>query len=162
MQQFTFEELIDHTLCITGYDGDEACVTVPEPFGGVPVTMLSDGIFKGHAEITAVKLPDAVTFLGGFVFDGCTQLHRLTLPAALRDIFQYTFVRCGLEEIELPAGVHSIPPFAFKDCTQLRRVVCPPGLQRIHAWAFEGCTALTDLQYDPATQVSEDAFAARK
>ena len=157
MQQFSFEELIDHTLCITGYDGDELEVIVPDDFGGVPVTMLGDGVFKGHPEITSVRIPDAVIFMGGFVFDGCVNLRQITLPSQLKDIFQYTFVRCGLEEIALPEHVNSIPPFAFKDCKQLRRVICNPGLQKIHAWAFQGCDALTDLQYAANTEVSEHA-----
>ncbi len=158
MQQFTFEQMIDETLCITGYDGDEPEVIIPDDFGGVPVTMLGDGIFKGHPEITSVRIPDAVVFMGGFVFDGCVNLHQLTLPAQLRDLFQYTFVRCGIEKIELPEHVSSIPPFAFKDCKQLRRVVCNAGLQRIHAWAFQGCDALTDLLHSAETEVSEQAF----
>lgn len=161
MQQFSFEELIDHTICITGYDGDETEVIIPDDCGGVPFTMLSDGIFKGHPEITSVRIPDSVTYLGGFVFDGCVNLKRLTLPAGLTDIFQYAFARSGIEEIELPAQVNSIPAFAFKDCKSLRRVICNPGLKKIHAWAFEGCDALTDVVHSPETEVSPDAFAGK-
>ena len=161
MQQFGLEELIDHTLCITGYDGDEAEVVIPDTFSDMPVTMLSDEIFKGHAEITSVKLPAHVTYLGGCVFDGCTALRALTLPAGLRYIFQYTFARSGIEEIVLPEGVVSIPPFAFKDCKALRRVVCGTALETIHAWAFQGCDALTEVVYAPGTSVSPDAFAAK-
>lgn len=158
MQQFTFEQMIDETLCITGYDGDEAAVAVPDEFGGVPVTMLGDDVFKGHAEITSVRLPDAVKFIGGFVFDGCVNLHQITLPSQLRDMFQYSFVRCGIEEIVLPEHVNSIPPYAFKDCRQLRRVICNASLQKIYALAFQGCDALTDLRYSDQTEVSENAF----
>lgn len=161
MQQFTFEQMIDDTLCITGYQGDETEVVVPDEIGGVPVSMLGDDVFKGHPEITSVRLPDAVVFLGGFVFDGCVDLHRITLPAQLRDIFQYTFVRCGIEEIVLPEQIKSIPPFAFKDCKLLRRVVCNPGLQKIYANAFLGCEALTDVQHSAETEVSEHAFGTR-
>ncbi len=158
MQQFTFEQMIDETLCITGYEGDEAEVIVPDEIGGVTVTMLGDDVFKGHREITSVQLPDAVVFLGGFVFDGCENLHQITLPPQLRDIFQYTFVRCGIEEIVLPEHVRSIPPFAFKDCRQLRRVICNQTLQKIYAKAFQGCDALTEIQHSAETEVSEMAF----
>ncbi len=159
MQQFNFEEMIDHTLCITGYEGDETDIIIPDDCGGVPYTMLSDGIFKGHPEITSVKIPDAVHFLGGFVFDGCVNLKALTLPSGLSDVFQYTFARCGIEEIVLPAHLATIPAFAFKDCRNLRRVICHPGLKRIHAWAFQGCDSLTEVQHGPETEISPEAFA---
>ena len=160
MQRFSFQELIDHTICITGYDGDETTVVIPTENGGAPITAISDGVFKGHPEITSVILPDSVTYIGGFVFDGCTGLRGITLPAALTDIFQYAFARSGLEEIVLPEGVASLPPFVFKDCQSLRRVVCPPGLRRIHAWAFQGCDPAIDIVHGPDTDVSPDAFAA--
>lgn len=161
MQEFSYKLLEDYTLCITGYDGDEENVVIPDEISGYPISMLDDGIFKGHTEIASVEVPDSVFFIGAFVFDGCTALRRIKLPAQLGSIFQYTFARCGIEEIALPPRVRTIPPFAFKDCKALRRVECPEGLQKIYAWAFEGCDPSMEIRHSDGCEISADAFAAK-
>lgn len=142
MQEFMFKMVDDETYGIAGYTGDEKDVVIPPVYNGQPVTMLLDDLFKGHSEIVSVRIPDTVTDIGGFVFDGCTGLSALELPPALRYMWQYAFARCGIREITIPEKVKDIVPFAFKDCKQLEKVVCSPGLKEISAWAFQGCTKL--------------------
>ena len=136
----------------------ENSISCRRMFLGKPVTILFDKLFSGHTEIRSVSIPDAVTDLGEFVFDGCARLHELKLPSGLRNLWGYTFCRSGLEEIVLPDSVKIIPPYAFKDCTQLRRVVCGSGMQKISAWAFGGCDKLTELVHAPDVEVSPQAF----
>ncbi len=159
MQQYSFQLMIDQTICVTGYDGDDAAVVLPSDSAGTPVTMLGDGVFKGHTEITSVQFPEKLTYIGGFVFDGCTSLHHVELPDTLEDMIQYAFARSGIEEIRLPDKVRSIPSFAFKDCKQLRRVVCGKGLRKIHAWAFQGCDPDLELVCDESVVIDPKAFS---
>lgn len=160
MQDFTYQLNYDEqSYTVMGYRGDAPEVTIPETFGGKPVTILYDKLFSGHAELRAVHIPDAVTDLGEFLFDGCANLRRLELPARLVNLWGYTFVRCGLEEIALPDGVKAIPPYAFKDCKDLRRVACGAGMRKIYAWAFSGCNRLAELACGPDVEISADAFA---
>lgn len=161
MQEFSYKLLEDYTLCITGYDGDETQVVIPDEISGYPISMLDDGIFKGHTEIESVVIPDSVFFIGAFVFDGCTSLRSIRLPASLGSIFQYTFARCGITELTLPARVRTIPPFAFKDCKALRRVVCPAGMQKIYAWSFEGCDPNLTIEHGDTCEISSEAFASK-
>lgn len=161
MQEFSYKLMEDGNYCVTGYQGDEAEVTIPATHNHIPVTVLFDGLFSGHSEITAVHIPDSVTDMGEFLFDGCVNLHHLDLPAGLTSLWGYTFVRCGLEEIVLPDGVASLPPFAFKDCKQLKKVVCGAGMKKIYAWVFGGCDQLTDLVHGPDVWVSPEAFQTK-
>ncbi|MBE5808468.1 MAG: leucine-rich repeat domain-containing protein [Clostridiales bacterium] len=159
MQRFTFQMNYDESSCaVTGYAGDEADVVIPATFGGRPVTILFDKLFRGHAEIRSVAMPDTVTDLGEFLFDGCMALRRIELPRGLKSLWGYTFVRCGLEEVALPDGLTAIPPYAFKDCKSLRRVVCGSGMKHIYAWAFGGCDSLAEVVCAPGVQVSDRAF----
>ena len=158
MFEFQYKLMDDETIGVVGYTGDEAVVTVPEQVDGVPVTILADGVFRGHPEITELRLPDSITDLGEFVFDGWENLRQLRLPARLSALWGYTFVRCGLEELVLPDGLRSIPPFCFKDCKSLRRLVCGKGMKMIHAWAFDGCDALSELSCGPSVQLHPQAF----
>lgn len=162
MQEFTYSPLPDGTLQVVGYCGDEAEVVVPETCGGRRITVLGDRIFRGHGEITSVRIPDGVTDLGEFLFDGCLGLRHIALPSSLTDLWGYTFVRCGLEEITLPDSLTGIPPFAFKDCKSLRRVVCGAGMRRIYSWAFGGCDSLEEFICPKEAVVSPEAFLSKE
>ena len=159
MQEFIFRMLDDGTFGAAGYSGDAASVDIPGIYNGQPVTMLLDDLFKGHAEIERVSIPDTVTDIGGFVFDGCERLKHVQLPSGLRYMWQYAFARCGIEEIVIPEKVKDIVPFTFKDCRNLKRIICGPGLKEISAWAFCGCGPVEEFIHDPGTKVSEIAFA---
>lgn len=158
MQQFLYRILEDGSYCVTEYHGDDADVVIPDTYCNKPVTVLFDRLFKGHDEITSVKIPDTVTDIGSFVFDGCSSLKHIELPPALMNMWDSAFARSSIEEIVLPEKVVSIVPYTFKDCKDLRKVICNPGLRKIHAWAFHGCSNLTDFQCSTNTEVSEDAF----
>ena len=160
MQEFYYRRVEDGTFCLTGYEGDEAEVVIPDD---KVFTILSDKVFRGHDEITSIKIPDSVTDMGEFLFDGCVNLRHLQLPAELRTLWGYTFVRCGIEEIVLPDHLRIIPPFAFKDCKNLRKVVCGAALEKIYAWAFSGCDRLSEdcLIHRPEAEISPQAFESR-
>ena len=142
-------------LCALNYQGDEPNVVIPARPG---LRILADQLFLGHTEIVSVQIPDSVTDIGEFVFDGCVALREIRLPAGLRSLWGHSFARCGIEEITLPDGLTDIPPFAFKDCKALRRVVCSTGMKRIHAWAFGGCERLTEVVCGPDVEISPDAY----
>ena len=161
MQDFYFKMLDDETFAVMSYEGDAPEVVIPEVYNGKPVTLLNDNLFSGHKEISSISIPDTVTDIGGFVFDGCEGLHHVTLPEELRNLWQYAFVRSSIEEIVLPEHVTSLVPFTFKDCRQLKKVVCNAGLKKICAWAFSGCIQLEEVIYGPDVAVSPDAFASR-
>ncbi len=80
MQEFTYKLFDDGTYIAASYEGDEENVEIPAYYLEKPVTILYDGLFKGHSEIRSVKIPETVTDIGGFVFDGCDQLKELELP----------------------------------------------------------------------------------
>ena len=157
MQEFTYKKIENGTFCLAGYEGDEAEVVIPDD---KVITILNDSLFLGHSEITSVRIPDTVTDLGEFLFDGCWNLRHLDLPKGLETLWGHTFVRCGIEEIVLPDRLRTIPPFAFKDCKNLRRVVCGTGLKKIYAWAFGGCDRLTEdcVIHGPDVDISPRAF----
>ena len=161
MQEFFYRPNEDGTYCVIGYRGDEADVVIPDTYGGAPVTVLFDNLFKGHPEITFVRIPDTVTDIGEFVFDGCVNLRHIDLPRELINLWGYTFARCGIEEIVLPDKLTSLPPFAFKDCKRLKKVVCGAGMWKIYAWVFGGCDALEEFIPGPGVQISPEAFSEK-
>ena len=156
---FTFQLVGDNTYAILKYHGSAEEVVIPAYHGDKPVTVLYDNLFAGHTEITKVVLPDTVTNLGEFIFDGCVNLKHIDLPKNLTAIWPYAFVRSGIEEIVLPDSLTTIAPFTFKDCKNLRKVVCGAGMTKIGGHAFQGCDCLTELQQGPNVEINPGAFA---
>jgi len=144
------------TYCLTGYKGSETHVKLPTEY---TVTILNDSLFKGHTEIESVEIPDTVTQIGGFVFDGCSSLKSLKLPPNLADLWQYALTRTSIEEIEIPGSVKAIIPFTFNQSKDLKKVVFNEGTLEINAWAFKDCTSLTDVYLSSTlTKISDKAF----
>lgn len=162
MMEFTYKLLEDDSYCVMTYTGDEPDVIIPDEFLGRPVTILYEHLFEGHTEITSVRIPDSVTDIGGFNFDGCVNLRSITLPPALEHLWQYAFVRSSIEELTIPDRVRRIVPYTFKDCKELRKVVCGAALREIGPWAFDGCEKLKELICGPGTLISPDAYASKE
>lgn len=157
MQEFLFKYVEESdSFCAVCYQGDAAEVVIPQTHWGRPVTILFDDLFKGHAEVRSVAIPDTVTEIGGFVFDGCINLRHINLPAALESMWQYAFTRCGLETIVLPDRVTQIIPYTFMDCKRLRQVRCGSGMRKIFAHSFKGCDSLDGIVCDPSVFVDPD------
>lgn len=158
MQDFFFKQNVDYTYCVTGYRGDEAEVIIPESYCGASVTILNDRIFAGHKEITSIHIPDTVTSMGAFLFEGCENLRQIDLPAGLNYLWGYTFSGSAFEEIVLPDTLGVLPSFTFTDCKYLRRVVCGSGMKKIYAWVFGGCDRLEEVVCGPDVEISPDAY----
>ena len=58
-----------------------------------------------NASITGVTIPDSVTSMGSYVFQGCTNLTDVTLGEGI-NVLRYTFEDCtSLNTLTIPAGV---------------------------------------------------------
>ncbi|MBR0072492.1 MAG: leucine-rich repeat domain-containing protein [Bacteroidales bacterium] len=157
MENFSYKYVPESdSFCAIGYQGHSPEVVVPSMHWGKPVTILFDNLFRGHAEIRSVLLPDTLTEIGACVFDGCMELRHIALPDSLESMWQYAFARCGLESVELPPKVTQVIPFTFFDCKRLQTVACGPNLKKIYAHAFQGCHSLVELRHSQQTIVSPD------
>ena len=126
------------------------------------MTVLFYSLFSGHAEIESVQIPDTVTDIGEFVFDGCENFRLIRLPAGLEHIWPDAFARCGIEEIVIPEKIHSIAPFTFKDCRNLKKIIAGPNLKTVYGYAFGGCDSLAEFFFAPGTNLSPLAFESKE
>ena len=78
------------------------------------------GAFSG-----SYAIPNSVTSIVGYAFDGCASLTSVTIPDS----------------------VTSIGVVAFAGCTSLTSVTIPNSVTLIDSCAFEDCTSLTDVYY---------------
>ena len=74
-----------------------------------------------NASITGVTIPDSVTSMGSYVFQGCTNLTDVTLGEGI-NVLRYTFEDCtSLNTLTIPAGVVEMED-PFDGCISLETV----------------------------------------
>lgn len=133
-------------------------------------------------KLTTVSLPNNLETIGFAAFAGCYQLRSITLPATLTYIDDYAFSGTALTSIQIPQTVVSmgkgvfsrcenmtsavinskfIGDFAFLGDYRLTSVSVGSNVEYILKGAFNGCTALKNITFDPAcnlTRIDEEAF----
>ena len=116
----------DQTVTITGYQGWDEAVEIPETINEMTVTSIGNGAFRNCPGLESITIPYTVTSIGDYAFERCTRLKRITIP----DV------------------VTSIGTNAFNDCTKLTSITIPDGVTSIGTNAFNGCSGLTDITVD--------------
>ena len=92
------------------------------------------------------KVPNGVTSIGSYAFNGCTGLSSIEIPNSVTSIGNGAFSGCtGLTSIEIPNSVTSIGNETFYGCTGLSSVEIPNGVTSIGFSAFSGCTGISKI-----------------
>ena len=90
------------------------------------LTKLGDYEFDGCSSLTSVSLPDGLTQLGSYVFMGCSSLTSVVLPDGLTQLGIYVFDGCTyLTSAATSAGFSDVVPY-IRDrykCVTLRKLV---------------------------------------
>ena len=131
-------------------------VTIPDS-----VTSIGEFAFEGCTGLTSVNIPDSVTSIGGYAFYGCSGLTSVTIPDSVTSIGSGAFSGCsGLTSVTIPDSVTSIGYQAFSGCSGLTSVTIPDSVTSIGYEAFEVCIALTSVTIpDSVTSIGEEAFS---
>ena len=151
----TLGSVVENGLIRRGVAGAEKNNTVKEIIIEEGVASLPDRTFYRYLALETVVLPNTLTVLGadgedyysnGSVFQGCSSLKNITIPASVKTMGPGVFYGCsslssinipngvtkiekdalretGLVEVEFPASVTYFGEMAFRDCKQLTKVV---------------------------------------
>ena len=126
---FAYMVLDDGTVCVTSYLGESTDVEVPAQIDGKNVSAIGTEIFWYNKEITSVKLPETIEFIGDRAFQGCTSITEIKLPESVHEIGDACFHECSsLSKINVPANLVYVGAFAFDETPWITQ--------------FDGCTSI--------------------
>ena len=169
---------------ITGYEGSETNIVIPETVDGYKVTGISWRAFEGNTDITSVTIPSSVTVIEEAAFVGCTSLTSVTISNGVTTIGDYAFSGCtSLATITIPSSVTSIGWGAFEETAWYdsqpnglvyagnvayeykgemsygTHITLKKNTKGIADDAFAGCSGLTSITIpDSLTTIGEYAF----
>lgn len=105
------------------------------------------GAFMSFVNLTSIRLPSTLKYLGAFSFQHCNALESVTIPEGLTRIERGTFSPCyKLKTVNLPNSITSIGEQAFQNCPLLENITIPTTLESIEDNAFYHCDAITSIE----------------
>ena len=171
---YTYVLLEDGGARITGYDGEDAELTVPAELDGHPVREIGNDAFYGCESLTAVTLPIGLTSIGENPFRSSDLLAKINVSPddpvfaqidgvlyekATKTLISYPAGKEG-NSFAVPDGILAIGDRAFIGCDSLTTVTLPEGLTSIGDSAFSNCSSLTSVTLpDSLTSIGDSAFS---
>jgi hypothetical protein len=130
------------TVTITGYNGSDTELTIPDTLGGYSVTIIGEYALDSHDNITSITIPNSVTEIGWSAFSDCpidtVNINMTEIPWGFSNDFSDT-----LKTVNFGNGVKTIGGYAFEYCENLTTITIPDSVTTIGDGAFYGCDDLT-------------------
>lgn len=117
-------------------------------------------LYLNGTEVTDLIIPESITKIGNFAFEGCSGLTSVTIPNTVTSIGDNAFEDCsGLTSIVIPNSVTEIGAVAFEGCTGLTSVTLGNSVTMISISAFSGCAGITSIEIPKTvTTIGANAF----
>ena len=122
----------------------------------VPQSMTSIGhySFEGCSGMTSITIPNSVTSIGDYAFSGCSGLSSVTIPKSVTSIGNYAFEKCRLSEVEvLREDPASSDRTSFDDTTyRSGRLIVPSGSKKRYQ-AADGWKQFINIEEDKSEEI---------
>jgi uncharacterized protein YjdB len=150
---FTYKELSDGTIEITGYTGTDLDVTIPGTINQKTVSSIGINAFEDKS-VTSVIIPEGVTTINQQAFYNCQKLKSITIPEGVTSIGSTAFYWCqALTEIKLPSSLTTIGAYAFWGCYNLTSVSIPGSVSSIGTLALYCGYDMKEINVDSSNTV---------
>ncbi len=128
-------------------------------FGGSYANPLYYGrnLYLNDELVTELLVPNNVTDIGIYAFQGCSSLINITIPDTVTSIGRCAFNGCsGLTSVTF--GENSqltiIDEYAFSGCSSLESITIGNAVKSINESAFSGCANLTSVTFRENSQLT--------
>ena len=167
-ENFTYS-IENETATLTGYNGTNTKVCVPESLGGAIVAAISEAAFTGRDDLTVLILPATIRQFAKGALADCTNLTALQTAFPQEGYIGWLFGAADAEQnnasamrkirnLEIVGNVAALPEKAFYGCGNLEAILLPESLQTLGAYAFCYCEGLKYINADRLVTVGEHAF----
>ena len=160
------------------YKGEATDVVIPKKYKGKEVTKIDADAFwdiNGNISLTSIEIPETVTSIGTWAFQGCTSLTSVNYLGTIENWCNISFSDHSanplsyaeklyingelVEEIVIPSTFTKIKDYAFLGCNSLTSVTIPDSVTSIGGYAFSGCSSLTSVTIgNSVTSIGNNAF----
>ena len=125
------------------------------------VTSIERYAFEGCSGLTSVTIGNNVTNIAEGAFSECLGLTSVTMANSVMSIESYAFYGCSsLTTITISSSVTSIEKSVFGECSSLTSVTIPNSVKSIGSMSFLKCTSLTSVTIpNSVTSIEEGAFS---
>ena len=125
--------------------GREGAYTIPATVHDKEIDQIWTSGFEGASGLTDISIPSSIGRLGTAAFES-TGLTHVTIPDTVHQVDPAVFQNCTkLVSVKLPAGLAEIDQYMFANCISLQHVDMPDTITKINIYAFHNCTSLTSL-----------------
>lgn len=110
------------------------------------VVGIDNNAFQGHGLMSAVQIPESVTWVGNSAFADCNGLQSITLPNSVTYLGEGAFKDCrNLSAVILSNSINDILQYTFYSCHKLNNITIPNSVQYIGyaAFRYSGLTSIT-------------------
>ena len=108
------------TGTVTDCDASVTAADIPAEIDGVAVTSIGNFAFEVCTNLTSVSIPNSVTSIGHWALAQCNSLESVTIGNSVAIIGEFAFFACDrLTDITIPESVTSIGENAFTCCIKL-------------------------------------------
>lgn len=122
-------------------------IIIPTQIDGMTVRSVKG--FYDDQEITSIRIPEGVRYLGSRAFAHSESLTTVELPTTIAEIAEESFYHCkGLTEFKIPQNVGCIYAKAFSGCTNLERIYMSSLCKAFRPGVFSDCSSLSEIIYD--------------
>ena len=111
--------------------------------------------------VRELHLPETLTYIGSYTFDGFKELEELVIPDSVESVGKWSVFRdcTSLKSVKLSAHLKTITESMFSGCTALENVQMPENLEIIERYAFHDCPNLKPIDIpDSVKTIFDDAF----
>lgn len=147
---------------ISGYEGEETVLYVPEIYNGKPVSGVTDRAFRDNETLKEIYLPVTLNTIGTEAFYNCDTLtaYNIRLDAFLHTIGTLAFADCdSITTFEAGFLLDTIGDKAFLDADSLSSVTLGMSTSLIGVSAFENCDNITSISItDAVDTIGDRAF----
>ena len=110
------------------------------------ITSIGKYTFNGFDSLINLTIPESVTSIGNSAFENCTSLTSVTISGSVASIGAYAFSSCNnLTNVTIENGVTSIGEGVFKNCSNLKSAIIPDSVTSIGRSVFDSCSSLESL-----------------